>query len=67
MSAVLLVVLVSAMALIVFWYVFDEAARDGDAKSGLLGMRDPTKREADPGGGWHRSNQPPLWRVTRRR
>lgn len=67
MSAVLLVILVSSMALVIFWYVFDESARDGDGKSGFLGMGEPTKRQADPAADWHRTRQAPPWRVTRRR
>lgn len=48
------------MGLIVFWYVFDEAARGGQAKSGFLGMvdsRDNRAKETGPnwrarGKGW---------------
>jgi len=40
MSAFLLLFAIGAAGLVIFWYVFDEATRDGDGKSGVLGMTD---------------------------
>ena len=63
MASVLLIIAIVAMGLIVFWYVFDEAARGGQAKSGLLGMSEP--REASPkssGPGWRGGGSGNSWR-----
>lgn len=61
MSALLLGFAIAAMGLIIFWYVFDEAARGGQAKSGLLGMAD----ERNEGG--RRKAAAPSWRAGRKR
>ncbi len=60
MSAILLGFAIAAMGLIIFWYVFDEAARGGQAKSGLLGMTE--ERETGP-----RKGAAPSWRAGRKR
>ena len=66
MASILLGVAIAGMGLIVFWYVFDEAARGGQGKSGFLGMVDP-RGEAAPktsGPGWRGGTAKP-WRARR--
>lgn len=66
MASILLIFSILGMGLIIFWYVFDEAARDGEGRSGLLGMRGPKDFENDkPHPGWKTSGRRP-WRVNHR-
>lgn len=67
MGTVLFVAAVIAMAIILFWYVYDEAYSDGRGKSGLLAMESSAEPEADGGGrqDWRDSGNRP-WRVRRR-
>ena len=63
MSSILLVLSIAAMGLIIFCYVFDEATRGGQAKSGLLGMADRSQDEQpDTAPGWKSTGKRP-WRV----
>lgn len=65
MSSFLLIMSILGMGLIIFWYVFDEAARDGEGRSGLLSMG--SRKDADQGKphpGWKSSGRKP-WRVGR--
>jgi len=67
MASILLVFAIAAMAVVVFWYVLDEATRDGQGRSGLLGMGD--NREAGPSNGhqqgWNHVSGNRPWRVRR--
>ena len=53
-----------AIGMVIFWYVFDEAARDGDGRSGFFGMSDADSgtRQRDSGLNWRRPAAAP-WRV----
>lgn len=66
MASILLVFAIAAMGVIVFWYVFDEATRGGQAKSGLLGMgeREQGEHPAHQNQGWRGGGNKP-WRVRR--
>jgi len=66
MASILLVFAIAALGVIVFWYVFDEATRGGEGKSGLLGMQDygHAPRKSESGSSWKRGNTTP-WRVRR--
>jgi hypothetical protein len=67
MSGPLLLCSIMGMALVVFWYVFDEATRGGNAKSGLLGMSDraDTARAKAKGSPWRNSPNKRSWRIGR--
>lgn len=65
MSSFLLVFSILAMGLIIFWYVFDEATRDGEGRSGLLSMggaREQDENKSHPS--WKSSGRRP-WRPNR--
>lgn len=65
MSSILLILSILGMGLIIFWYVFDEAARGGEGRSGLLSMGSAKDAEGDkPHPGWKTSGRRP-WRVGR--
>jgi hypothetical protein len=65
MGAVLLAFSIVAMGAIIFWYVFDEAARGGQAESGLLGMlQNKRTQKNDPG--WKGGSRNRPWRIGRR-
>jgi hypothetical protein len=66
MASILLVIAIAAMGLIIFWYVFDEAARGGQGKSGLLGMSDPREAaQKSSGSGWRPGSGKNGWRARR--
>ncbi len=66
MASFLLVIAILGMGLIIFWYVFDEATRDGHGRSGLLSMGGGKDSDEDnPHPGWKSSGRRP-WRVNRR-
>jgi len=69
MSSFLMMFALAAVGLIIFWYVFDEATRGGEGKSGLLGMVDPAgvgQKDDNRSGRWRRGTSHP-WRVRRHR
>ena len=68
MGTVLFVAAVVAMAIILFWYVYDEAYSDGRGKSGLLAMESKDQPASEGSTGrqdWQDSGNRP-WRVRRR-
>lgn len=66
MSTIPFVVAFICVALVIFWYVQDEATRGGTGESGLLGMgRRPDQRQPDEHD-WKPDHNRRPWRVTRR-
>lgn len=66
MASILLVFSILGTGLVIFWYVFDEAARDGEGRSGLLTMEGAKDTETDkPQPGWKTARARP-WRAGRR-
>ncbi len=67
MASILLVFAIAAFAVVIFWYVLDEVTRDGQGRSGLLGMSDDhSAKPSDANQGWNQvttGNRP--WRVRR--
>ncbi len=66
MATPLLVLAIVAMAVVVFWYVLDEATRGGEGKSGILGM-DGQAADSRPRAksAWKRGAANRPWRVRR--
>jgi hypothetical protein len=67
MATPLLLLAIAGMALVVFWYVLDEATRGGEGKSGLLGMSErghetPRKKGNS---GWKQGSSSRPWRIRR--
>lgn len=67
MASFLLVIAIGAMGMIIFWYVFDEAARGGTGTSGFLGMVDRNKPSGEASAPSWKNNGRRPWRVGRRR
>jgi hypothetical protein len=67
MSTPLLLIAIAGMGAIIFWYVFDEATRGGEGKSGILGMSDRVRdgRKDSGGGTWKSKPANKPWRAHR--
>ncbi len=63
MSGFLLLFSIGAIAVVLFWYVFDEAVRWGDGTSGILGMGVDQRPTEDATGPNWRSKGKRGWRY----